>query len=123
MEEFKEFFELMFKYGGTVFMAVLFVIYLFIDRKDRKEKEENERKERQEREEKEHKERQAELEAIKAILKEISASNRNVADSLSLLKTSIDNTNNEFKQHDERAIKNFQGIHEDLIILKESRRK
>ena len=46
-------------------------------------------------------------------------SNRNIAESLNLLKTSMDNTNSEFKQHDERAIKGFQEIHEDLLILKE----
>lgn len=101
---------LIMQYGGTTIMAALFVILLYLDRKDRKEKEQTEREERK-----------AEREANNAILKELSASNRNVAESLNLLKTSMDNTNSEFKQHDERAIKNFQKIHEDLIILKERR--
>ena len=31
----------------------------------------------------------------------------------------MDNTNTEFKQHDERAIQEFSHIKEDLTILKE----
>lgn len=107
-EEIKELSSYIFQYGGTVIMAVLFVIYLYLDRKDRKEKEKEDKQDKQ-----------AERESNNAILKELSASNRNIAESLNLLKTSMDNTNNEFKQHDERAIKSFQNIHEDLLILKE----
>lgn len=110
MEDLVKVVGLIMQYGGTTIMAALFVILLYLDRKDRKEKEQTEREERK-----------AEREANNAILKELSASNRNVAESLNLLKTSMDNTNSEFKQHDERAIKNFQKIHEDLIILKERR--
>lgn len=94
--------------GGTVVMAVLFIIFLFYDRKDRKEKETQDKEERK-----------LEREANNKILNELSASNRNVAESLNLLKTSIDTNNIEFRQHDERAIKNFEHIKEDLIILKE----
>ena len=112
MEEIKELSSSIFQYGGTVIMAVLFIIYLFLDRKDRKEKEVEDKKDKQ-----------AERESNNAILKELSASNRNIAESLNLLKTSMDNTNNEFKQHDERAIKSFQIIHEDLLILKERKEK
>jgi len=108
VEETKQIAGLIFQYGGTVVMAVLFVVYLFLDRKDRKEKEQTEKEDKK-----------AERESTTAVLKELSASNRNIAESLNLLKTSMDNTNNEFKQHDERSIKNFQKIHEDLIILKE----
>ncbi len=108
MEEIKQIAGLIFQYGGTVIMAVLFVIYLFLDRKDRKEQEQTEKEDKK-----------AERESTTAVLKELSASNRNIAESLNLLKTSMDNTNNEFKQHDERSIKNFQKIQEDLIILKE----
>lgn len=107
-EEIKDLSNLLFQYGGTVIMAVLFIVYLFLDRKDRKEKEAEEKEDKKN-----------EREANNAILKELSASNRNIAESLNLLKTSMDNTNNEFKQHDERAIKSFQDIHEDLLILKE----
>lgn len=110
MKELGELAKLIFQYGGTAIMAGLFVLFLFYDRKDRKEKEISDKKEKK-----------AERESNNAILKELSASNRNIAESLNLLKTSMDNTNNEFKQHDERAIKGFQGIHEDLIILKERR--
>ena len=108
MEEIKQIAGLIFQYGGTVIMAVLFVVYLFLDRKDRKAKELEEKEDKK-----------AERESTTAVLKELSASNRNIAESLNLLKTSMDNTNNEFKQHDERAIKSFQKINEDLIILKE----
>lgn len=108
MENIQNAVEIILQNGGTVVMAVLFIIYLYCDRKDRKEKEKCDKEDKQ-----------AERDANNAILKELSASNRNIAESLNLLKTSMDNTNNEFKQHDERAIKNFQKIHEDLIILKE----
>ena len=108
MEETNNVIDILLNNGGTVVMAVLFIVFLFYDRKDRKEKEEQARQERKE-----------EKEANNKLLSELSASNRNIAESLNLLKTSMDNTNSEFKQHDERAIKGFQEIHEDLIILKE----
>lgn len=110
MEEIKQILGYIFQYGGTVAMAGLFVIYLYFDRKDRKQKEMFDKEEKQ-----------AERESNNAILRELSASNRNIAESLNLLKTSMDNTKNEFKQHDERAIKQFSKIKEDLIILKERR--
>lgn len=89
--------KLIFQYGGTVIMAVLFVIIFFEDRKNlNDEKDKN-----------------------TTVLKELSASNNNIAESLNLLKTSMDNTNKEFSNHDERAIKNFEEIKESLTILKE----
>ena len=42
-----------------------------------------------------------------------------MTESLNLLRTSIDTNTAEYRQHDERAIKNFEHIKEDLIILKE----
>lgn len=108
MEQFLQVLEAITKYGGLVIMAGLLVAYLYFDRKDRKEREAREEEDKKE----ERKENQA-------ILSELSASNRNIAESLNLLKTSMDNTNNEFKQHDERAIKQFSEIKQDLIILKE----
>lgn len=95
-------------YGGTVILAALFIIFLFYDRKDRKEKEAREAEERK-----------AEREANNKLLSELSVSNRNIAESLNLLKTSIDTNTTEFRQHDERAIKNFEEIKENLVILKE----
>ena len=80
-------------------MAALFVWIFIEDRKNLKE----------------------EKEKNTTVLKELSASNNNIAESLNLLKTSLDNTNVEFKQHDERSIKEFQEIKESLIILKERR--
>lgn len=89
-------------------MAILFIIFLFYDRKDRKEKEKQEAEARKE-----------EREASNKLLNEIAVSNRNMTESLNLLRTSIDTNTAEYRQHDERAIKNFEHIKEDLIILKE----
>lgn len=94
--------------GGTVVMAILFIVFLFYDRKDRKEKETQDKEERK-----------IEREANSKLLGELSASNRNIAESLNLLKTSIDTNTTEFREHDERSIANFEHIKEDLIILKE----
>lgn len=93
--------------GGTVAMAVLFIIFIFADRKERKEREEAEKEERK-----------IEREANNKLLSELSASNRNIAESLNLLKTSMDNTNIEFRQHDERAIKEFEELKTDIKIIK-----
>ena len=108
MEQFLQVLEAGTKYGGLVLMAGLFIVYLYLDRKDRKEEKIREAEEKK-----------AERQETQAILNELSVSNRNIAESLNLLKTSMDNTNNEFKQHDERAIKQFSEIKQDLIILKE----
>ena len=108
MENIDNIVNLLLSNGGTVVMAVLFIIFLFYDRKDRKEKEQQDKEERK-----------AEREANNKLLTELSASNRNIAESLNLLKTSIDTNTTEFRQHDERAIKQFSHIKEDLIILKE----
>lgn len=78
-------------------MAVLFVVIFLEDRKNLKE----------------------EKNKNSNVLQELSKSNNNIAESLNLLKTSMDNTNAEFRQHDERAIKEFQHIKEDLIVIKE----
>lgn len=76
-------------------MAVLFVWLFFQERKDlEKEREKN-----------------------TAVLEELSKSNNNIAESLNLLKTSMDSTNTEFRQHDERAIKEFEEIKTDVKII------
>ncbi len=93
----EEYLNILSNYGGLVILAGLFLYVFFTDKKERKE----------------------EKEANQKLLSEVSASNRNIAESLNLLKMSMDNTNNEFRQHDERAIKQFNRIHEDLLILKE----
>lgn len=115
MEQVQSIIDIFLSNGGTVVMAVLFIIFLYLDRKDRKEKDTQDEVRRKE----EQEEKKAEREASNKLLSELSASNRNIAESLNLLKTSMDNTNSEFKQHDERAISGFQAIHEDLIVLKE----
>lgn len=117
MEEANNLINILLSNGGTATMAVLFIIFLYLDRKDRKDKETQDEAKRKE----EQEEKRAEREAAGKLLGELSASNRNIAESLNLLKTSMDNANTEFKQHDERAIAGFQAIHEDLIILKERR--
>lgn len=111
--------NILFDRGGTVVMAILFIAFLVLDRVDRKTKEKVDKEERAVKETDEKEERKKERESNDRLLSELSASNRNIAESLNLLKTSLDNTNNEFRQHDERAIKNFAHIKEDLIILKE----
>lgn len=94
--------------GGTVAMAVLFIVFLFYDRQDRKENQVKAEKERKE-----------EREANTKLLGELSASNRNIAESLNLLKTSIDTNTTEFRQHDERSIKEFGKINEHFIKIEE----
>lgn len=108
MEYIENIINLLLSNGGTVTMAVLFIIFLFYDRKDRKEKEKTEKEERKEERERESK-----------LMSELSASNQNIAESLNLLKVSMDNTNTEFRQHDERAIKEFEEIKTDIKIIKE----
>lgn len=88
---------LIFNYGGTVVLAVLFVYFFITDRKDRKEEKNNNTQ----------------------VLKELSNSNQNIAESLNLLKTSIDTNTAEYRQHDERAIKQFSHINEHLIRIED----
>lgn len=108
MEEINSIIDMLLSNGGTVVMAILFIVFLFYDRKDRKEKEQEDKKERK-----------LERESNTKLLNELSASNKNIAESLNLLRTSIDTNTTEFRQHDERSIKEFAHIKEDLIILKE----
>lgn len=115
MDEINNVIKILLNNGGTVAMAVLFIMFLFFDRKDRKDRDAQEKEEKKS----EQEERKLERESNNKLLAELSASNRNIAESLNLLKTSMDNTNNEFRQHDERAIKQFAHIKEDLTILKE----
>lgn len=84
-------------YGMTVVLAILFIYVFFSDRKDRKEEKANNTK----------------------VLGELSNSNQNIAESLNLLKTSIDNNTAEYRQYDERAIKQFSHINEHLIKIEE----
>ena len=93
----EEIVKLIFNYGGTVVLAALFV-YLFItDRKELKEEKANNTK----------------------VLKELSTSNNNIAESLNLLKTSIDINTTEYRQHDERAITQFNNIDKHLTRIEE----
>ena len=93
----EEFANLIFNYGGTVVLAAL-IIYIFVaDRKDKKEEKENNTQ----------------------VLKELSNSNNNIAESLNLLKTSIDNNTAEYRQHDDRAIQQFSNINEKLIRIED----
>jgi len=111
----EEVIKLLLSSGGTVAMAVLFIIFLFYDRKDRKETETKE----EERKKEEKEERKLEREATNKLLGELSASNKNIAESLNLLKTSIDNNTAEFRQHDERSIKEFGKMNEHFIKIEE----
>lgn len=89
--------NLIFNYGGTVILAVLFIYLFFADRNEIKEEKSNNTK----------------------ALKELANSNQNIAESLNLLKTSINNNTAEYRQHDERAIKQFSHINEHLIKIEE----
>lgn len=93
----EEFANLIFNYGGTVVLAALFIYIFLADRKDKKEEKENNTQ----------------------VLKELSNSNNNIAESLNLLKTSIDNNTAEYRQHDDRAIQQFSNINEKLIRIED----
>lgn len=97
----EEFAQLLYSYGGTVVLAALFIYIFIADRKDRKEEKENNTQ----------------------VLKELSTSNNNIAESLNLLKTSIDTNTAEYRQHDERAIKQFSSINEHLVKIEEKLNK
>lgn len=92
----EEFVKLIFNYGGTVVLAALFVYVFFSDRKEKKDEKEKNNK----------------------ILNELSTSNNNIAESLNLLRSSIDINTAEYRQHDERAIKEFSNINEHLVEIK-----
>ena len=64
------------------------------------------------------KEKKEEKDKNNKILNELSTSNNNIAESLNLLKTSIDINTAEYRQHDERSIKEFSNINEHLIEIK-----
>lgn len=93
----EKFANLIFNYGGTVVLAALFIYIFVADRKDKKEEKENNTQ----------------------VLKELSNSNNNIAESLNLLKTSIDNNTAEYRQHDDRAIQQFSNINEKLIRIED----
>lgn len=97
----EDFANLIFNYGGTVVLAALFVYFFITDRNDRKEEKTNNTN----------------------VLKELSTSNNNIAESLNLLKTSIDTNTAEYRQHDERAIKQFSNINEHLVKIEENLKK
>lgn len=95
----EEIINLIVKYGGLVVLAGLFIFQWMEDKKNYKDEKANNT----------------------SILKELALSNQNIAESLNLLKMSIDVQANEFKQHDERAIKEFSDIKQDLIKIEERR--
>ena len=97
----KEIVEIIFNYGGTLVLAALFVYMFLTDRKDLKEEKKNNTQ----------------------VLKELSASNNNIAESLNLLKTSIELNTDEYRQHDERAIKGFNTMEMRLIKIEEKLNK
>lgn len=98
--------------GILIFIAVVFFYFLFLDRKAKQEDRKREIQERKE-----------EKTNNTAVLKELSTSNRNIAESLNLLKTSIDINTVEYRQHDERAIEQFNNINNKLIVIEEKLKK
>lgn len=93
----EDFITLLLSNGGTVVLAVLFIYLFLADRADIKEEKANNTQ----------------------ALKELANSNQNIAESLNLLKSSINNNTAEYRQHDERAIKQFSHINEHLIKIEE----
>lgn len=87
-------------YGGLVILAVLFIIDWRESKKDAKE----------------------EKKKSDQVLEELAKSNGNIAESLNLLKVSLDNTNSEFRQHDERSIKEFSEIKQEIIKLRSDKK-
>lgn len=87
-------------YGGLVILAVLFIIDWLDSKKTAK----------------------SEKEKSDTVLQELAKSNGNIAESLNLLKVSLDNTNSEFRQHDERSIKEFSEIKQELIKLRSDKK-
>lgn len=84
-------------YGGLAIMATLFLYDWYDGKKNEKEykKQTND------------------------VLCQLASSNNNIAESLNILKTSMDNQTNEFKQHDERAISEFQKLNDRLCEIKQ----
>lgn len=112
MEEFSTMVSSIIENGILVVIAVvflLFVIWFFKNTNEERKLEKEERKN--------------EKDNTNQVLKELSNSNRNIAESLNLLKTSLDASNQEYRQHDERAIKEFQNINSKLIEIKEQIKK
>lgn len=95
--EFVEILNSLSNFGGLLILAGLFIYVFFQDKKERKEEKINNN----------------------AVLKELAVSNNNVAESLNLLRTSIETNTIEFRQHDERSIKQFNAINEKLIRIEE----
>ena len=87
--------QLIQSFGGLVVLSALFVWQWIEEKKTSKEEKSNNQK----------------------ILKELANSNNNIAESLSLLKMSIDIQSNEFKKHDERAIREFAEIKQELMKM------
>lgn len=93
----EEFIKILLNQGGTVLLAVLF-IYVFVeDRKSNKEEKANNTQ----------------------VLKELSGSNQNIAESLNLLIVTIENNTAEYRHHDDKAEQNFSNINEHLVKIEE----
>ena len=106
MEEFSTIASAIVENGILVVIAVvflLFVIWFFKNTNEERKLEKEERKE--------------EKKNTNQVLQELSNSNRNIAESLNLLKTSLDANNQEYRQHDERAIKEFKDIDCKLVEI------
>lgn len=100
MIKMEEIAKLVATYGGLVILAVLFIIDWRESKKDAKE----------------------EKKKSDQVLEELAKSNGNIAESLNLLKVSLDNTNSEFRQHDERSIKEFSEIKQEIIKLRSDKK-
>jgi len=87
--------KIIMNYGTSTIIIALFIWIYFDDRKNYKEEKKNNVE----------------------VLGQLANSNNNIAESLNLLKTSLDNQNNKFQMHDEREIKNTTEIKETLCRI------
>lgn len=93
-------------YGGLVILAAMFIIdwndtkkRIEIDKQDMKEERENQN----------------------LVISELSSSNKNIAESLNLLKNSIDNCSNEVRMHDEKAIQKILEIQNEILKISDKK--
>lgn len=99
----KQLTELWTTYGVLAAFAIMF-IYDWIDNKKTVKEEKHKTEEEKKR--------------TNEVLEALAVSNNNIAKSLDLLRSTTEEQKREFKEHDERAIREFSHIREELIRVK-----
>ncbi len=99
--------ELWATYGALALFAIMFIVDWVDNKKtikSEKQKTEDEKKRTNE------------------VLEALAVSNNNIAKSLDLLRSATENQHCELQQHDERAIREFAHIREELIKVRSSKK-